>query len=193
MPFFKPNKVGIAPTPYVTSGGGLVAPKQNNFVTKEDSLSTLYVFLPGNIDAYTNPRNGLIKSMSETFKAVAANSPGTANLPKGIPQNHFFNDEEKAFNAAKEKFPQHAFVIMQLSVEKKDLVALEATINGVKTPVYNFNLAQHTQSVTAFKAKENYTVNGEPQGVTYIKSGKGENAEFKSEQDFKSPIIQTRR
>jgi hypothetical protein len=193
MPLFKSNKVGIAPTPYVTSGGGIVTPKQNNFMTKDDSLSNLYVFLPGNVDAYTNPKNGLIKTMSETFKAVAANSSGTDNLPKGIPQNHFFADEEKAFNAAKEKFPQHAFVIMQLSVAKKDLVALEDVINGKKIPVYNVNLAEHVQSVTAFKAKENYTVNGKPQGMTYIKSGTGENLAFKSEQDFKSPIIQTRR
>jgi hypothetical protein len=185
MSFFKPIKV--APTAYTTTDKP--APLRNNYMSDEPARTTLFVYLPGNIEVYTS--GGLIKKMSENFNTPAKDSAG---LSKGIPKDNFFNSEVNAFNGAKTKFEKHAFVIIRLSVAKGDMTLVDDEINGKKVPVYNVNLLAHAESVRGFKPTDQYTPDG---GTIHKKIGTGNSAKFQPETEpqatFESPIIKSRR
>jgi hypothetical protein len=186
MPFFKSKK--IAPTPYVTSLKSIDETKPlsqaNNFMFETAGRTNFYACYPGNIDVYTS--GGFIKALAENFNAAASNSPVTEG-PKGIPRENLFTNERAAFAAAKAKFDNHPFVILQLSLIKGDMKLMADNLNGKTVPVYNIDLLTHIQSVKGFKA--NTTEYTPEAGTVHKKVG----ATFQPEAAFESPVIKSRR
>ncbi len=186
MSFFKSNKK-IAPTPYVTKLSPIdeIRPltRRDNFIFETAGRTNFYACYPGNVDVYTN--GGFVKSLADNFSAAAFNSP-VVDGPKGIPKENLFTNEREAFAAAKAKFDNHPFVIMQLSLVKGDMTLMLDKVNGKNTPVYNLDLLAHLQSVKGFKANtDDYTPEA---GTVYKKVG----ATFQPAV-AESPIIRSRR
>lgn len=187
MPFFKSNKT--APTPYVTTLKTIdetrpLVPQTNNFMSENASRTNFYACYPGNIDVYTTGR--FITAMAENFNAAASNSP-VVDGPRGIPKDNLFTNEATAFAAAKAKFDNHPFVIMQFSLVKGDMTLMADKINGKTVPVYNIDLLRHIESIKGFKANTSeYTPDA---GTLYKKVG----ATFQLETAPESPVIKSRR